>query len=480
MRLFNIVTFTAVAPAASQVRPHGLNWGSRTVIPDVLTPGTGGNSFSFTADATNVTATNLGTMSASVDVLAASWHTILRCFGGGAVALTPQPFVANSAQGVLDVTSPQGNTVIVDPIFGSDTTGARQGPPFATVAPALAAAQSGDAVIIRPGTYDLPAGITVPTGVTVIGTANATTLRMLNVTSATTLVTMSNNCRLEQLDLVLTSVQHVDLIGVDFPGTTTDDAEIHDTHLVVSNSTAGAVGTSTVIGIRSNGTGASGHHDNLHEATIHVNSAGLGTKRGVLIAGASSLRATTASIYITNAGGAGSYIGVETNHAGAIFTGSVLSITGPTADISQTLGALRIDGSVNLATVNANGLGFGVLFHPTVLQFGDPGTLPNGTRYFYPGTANVATTPVRVRIPAAAVIKSISIHASVAPGPGSSTVVTIQKNAVDTIVTATLSNAATDAFNDAVSVGFAAGDDISVKVVNNGATQDVMIVIELF
>jgi hypothetical protein len=114
------------------------------------------------------------------------------------------------------------------------------------------------------------------------------------------------------------------------------------------------------------------------------------------------------------------------------------------------------------------------------MVFGDPGALPAATRYFYPGAQQVSSSPVFVRIPAAAIIKSLSIRATTAPGGVAITTVTAQKNGIDTILVVTLIGAQVTNVEAAVSVSFAAGDDLSVKVDNNGATQDVIVVVELF
>ena len=474
-RLIQIVRFVNVPAGGAVSQAHGLNINGVAINPDfVISTVTG---FTITADDTNVTAMNNNPIATSVDVWVEHKHTILREFGGVQfTALTPQPLIVPSAGATtLDVVT--GNTVFVDAVFGNDATGVRQGAPFATVAAALAVAQAGDSVIVRPGTYDLPAGITIPANVSLTGEDSRTQLRMLNVTADTTMVTMSSGSEMGSIHLELTSSEHHTLVGVDFPGTTTLDARVAESTIIVDNSGAGA-GNSDVFGVRSNGTGiANPEFENLHNCQITVDSAGTGNKVGIYVGGANKLFGTILIVHSLAVGG----IGVETDDANAIFIGSSALIHGPSgADISETAGSLQIGGASQLQSVNANGLGFDTLFHPNTIQFGDPGNLPSATRYFYPGTNQVSSSIIQVRLPSAAIVKGLSIQVQTAPGVGNTAVFTVQKNGVDTTVTATLADAATEVTDQAHSVGFAAGDKLSLKVVNNGNTADTICVVELF
>lgn len=97
----SIVSFVAVAPAATALLPHGLNVDGLGVIPDELTPGA--QDFTVTADATNVSVTNEGLVAANINVLAEWWHTENRVFGDAAVTnLTPRPFVGAGAGAGVD------------------------------------------------------------------------------------------------------------------------------------------------------------------------------------------------------------------------------------------------------------------------------------------------------------------------------------------------------------------------------------------
>jgi len=72
---------------------------------------------------------------------------------------------SGAAGGAIDT----GSTVWVDAVNGNDGTAAsgRQDLPYLTIGAALAVAGSGEAIIVRPGTYP-ESGLTLPTGVTLI------------------------------------------------------------------------------------------------------------------------------------------------------------------------------------------------------------------------------------------------------------------------------------------------------------------------
>lgn len=101
-RLKNVLNFVNVAAGGQAVLPHNLNWGPRAVVPDrIVALSTG---WAITADATNVTVTNLSGAVASLTCFVESWHTFERAFGASAtVALTPQPIIefASSSGGAM-------------------------------------------------------------------------------------------------------------------------------------------------------------------------------------------------------------------------------------------------------------------------------------------------------------------------------------------------------------------------------------------
>jgi len=92
-----------------------------------------------------------------------------------------------------------GNLLYVDAVNGSDSTGTRGRfeKPFLTVAAALAASSSGDVVIVRPGTYTITSGLTMPTGVALRGVSLANCKIQMAATADATLLTMGESSRVE-------------------------------------------------------------------------------------------------------------------------------------------------------------------------------------------------------------------------------------------------------------------------------------------
>lgn len=373
-----------------------------------------------------------------------------------------------------------GNVVRVDKVDGNDATGQRHGNPFLTINAALAAALPGDACWIFPGTYD--ESFTIPDGIAVIGlTTGAVTINK-TVAVATDLVTMGANTRLENVNLSLKSSSHVQLRGIVFPGTTTATAKIRTLVLKVDNSTADIGGSSNVYGIHSPGTGTPGDEISACRAsTIEVKSIGGGIKRGLLVDSASHFHARDSNFMVTSAGGGGSYIGAETNHASAVITFRTSTSSGDTADISQTLGTFNVI-TTDLLHATANGLSFSTKITPSILIWAEPGTLPTGTNFLRPGSETASSSEIFVRIGQPLIAKSLNIRARVAATLTPATF-TVRKNGVDTLLAATLPIASTSATNSTTSVSFTTGDAISLKVVRaagGGPAQDVVVVVDLY
>lgn len=374
-----------------------------------------------------------------------------------------------------------GAVCIVDQTLGSDVTGARSGLPFATITAALAAAAAGDCVWVMPGTYN--ESLTLPTGVAVRGLdSRSVTIQKLLATADTTLVTMGENSHLSGFTMRLTSAEHHTLIGTAWPGTTTETALWEDCELHVDNSTALIGGTSIVIGCHSTGTG-SDVGPAIRTVLINVASIGGGTKRGILVAGAATLHIHDFEVHVTTAGGAGSYIGAETTHVGAVLRLHFGAADGATADISRTLGALDL-GTVNLVNANANGLGFTALLGvgQIPMVYADSGSTPSGTRYMRPGTATVSATEQFLRVPGKTVIRSVSVRVGTGPGATRTDTWTVRINGVDTPVAVSLTAAETAAVTNTTSAGSTVAFDLSVKQVcaASSTTSDVVVVVGLY
>ncbi|PEF60673.1 hypothetical protein [Bacillus cereus] len=371
---------------------------------------------------------------------------------------------------------------------GDDPTGGIGGRPFRTINGAItainAAGTSGILIFVFPGFYDET--ITIPAGNYLRGiSAGAVIIRKQNVIENTTLLTMGENTRVEDISLLLTSSSHVVLKGVSFPGTTSQTSRLRSVIITVDNSTASSAGSSNVIGIHSFGTGLPDESASIiRTVTATVRSSGMGIKRTLLIdSNVNFMRCRDINFTCTNVGsGSGSYIGAEVNQVGAQLTIRMGSIQGTTADISQTVGTLNV-GTTNLINSNANSLSFNAVQQPAMIIWADPGSLPNGaTRFYRPGTASVSTTEVFIRLNQKAVIKSLGVRALSGPGGTNINTWTIRKNGVDTLLTVSLTGTQVSNVNSGSSVSFQAGDSISLKVVTSATTAitDTVVQVDVF
>lgn len=375
------------------------------------------------------------------------------------------------------------NVLLVDK-GGNDATGRRGGPAFLTIAAALAAAQSGDLVSVHPGTYD-EANLVLPAGVHLRGLSErSATVRRAAAFADTTMVTMGDGSRLEDLQLSLTSAAHVFLRAVYFPGSSAVTAGMRRMLVTVDNSAASPAGTSNVYGVHADGTSAPpGDATMVRAVTVRVASTGGGAKRGFLVDGGTSLFVRDVNIKCTSAGGgSGTFLGIETNHAAAVFRGRLMRVEGTTADVSRTAGTLLI-GSSDLVGPSANGLGFDTILLPNTFVFADAGALsPAATRFLRPGTATAATAEIFVRMAQKGLALNISVRALTGPGVGKTDTFTVRRNGIDTALAVSLTGTGTQAVNEAVSVAFTKGQSLSVKVVTASATatSDVVVTIEYF
>ena len=168
-----------------------------------------------------------------------------------------------------------GNCLFVDAVNGNDGTGVRgvYTSPFLTIAAALAAALSGDLVVVRPGTYD-EYDLLLPAGVTLRGMSRATCIIEDSVEHNDPVITMGAGTALEHLTIRGNTLIPFPANGrslVVFPGTTSADSVARQ---LVLESSAG-----NVQGITISGTGVSPQH----WCTVsHVDVRGNGVSHGML------------------------------------------------------------------------------------------------------------------------------------------------------------------------------------------------------
>ncbi len=369
-----------------------------------------------------------------------------------------------------------GNCVRVDKIYGNDAMGSRNGAPFLTINAALAACFSGDTCWIFPGTYN--ESFTIPQGVSVKGFADrSVTIQQTGVTSATDLVTMSNNSRLENVSLNLTSSAHVQLRAVVFGGTTTLNASVENSFITVNNSTAGA-GTSNVYGIHSSGTGMpSNGVINVRDCRISVSSINNGDKRAIYLGTANELNIRDSELVVAGSGGTGSYVAVETENASAVcaLTGCVIQSSG--SGLAQTLGQLFCTACnvVNVST-NANSSLKTRIASPAM--YFAPYVALSGTQFFTQGNSILNGTNLwGVRINQPMLAKSLSCRSATAGG-GSQFIV--RKNSSNTALSIVLPVGVTTMVLDNVAVTFGAGDILGLLFIASTTPTLPVINLELY
>jgi hypothetical protein len=295
---------------------------------------------------------------------------------------------------------PSGNTLTVDAVYGNDTLGAASPytQPFLTVTGALAAASSGQQVFVRAGTYN--ESINIPAGVGLRGASTQSVkIQKLGVVANTTLVTLNNQSRIEDVTMNLSSSANVNLVGMSFL-TTTDglDAKFRTG---VLNVTSTASGGGNVYGIQSSSTSTTSasftSSSAIRGSTINVTASGTGAVRGIIVDGPNRFSIRDTIVYVT--GAATNLRGVETTSAAnqgsyaELKTSSIygLSTVGATgSDIMRTAGNIILN-ATDLVNATANSQGFSVKTEPSNIFYGVVGNIGNGTRYLLGGTTDYGT-----------------------------------------------------------------------------------------
>jgi hypothetical protein len=356
---------------------------------------------------------------------------------------------------------------------------------------------------------------------------------MTGVTANTTLVTMGENTRMEDLTLKLTSTGHYTLKAVVFSGTTSVTAKIRTCVISIDNSTASVGGTSTVTGIEFNGTGtlgsASFSFNCIKGSTVNVYSNGGGLKRGLLVSNSNIVTTRDTNVYVaapTNTASTGSYVGVETadatNNLGSIqlratTIGTVAPTSGQTYTASDVLQSnpttiadptylaspgVQIGPGVDLVTKTAGGKGFSTYNYPTTLYYGLRGNLTAGMNqnlsgWLWPGTMAATnnvfpdrTTPIAAyRIQQPLILSGMTARFNTAPGTTDTTTITVQRTVSGGTATSvsgfTLAFGPTDTEKSFYSGSqtFGAGDLLHVLVIYTGAgntTSDISVQVDLF
>jgi hypothetical protein len=427
-----------------------------------------------------------------------------------------------------------GNIARVDTIYGNDTTASVGGLPYLTVPAAVAAVSAGQAVWVMPGTYTLTSGLTLTDGTALRGhNTQTTTIQIVNAATNTTLLTMGENTRVEDLTLKLTSSDHYNLTGIAFGGTTTATAKLRTTVVTVNNSNADAAGMSDVTAVLCNGTGSLGSasfsFNSLKGSTLNVYSVGAGKKRGILVNNTNIVTTRDLNVYVAEppapSTSTGSYVGVETNDPAALGSiqlrattvGCVLPTAGETytaSDILQTLPSIIISPTylaspgiqlgpgVDLVTKTAGQAPFSSYNYPATLFYGCRGQIVGPRGYLWPGTITFVgggsgtkypdvDVPVpRYRAQQPLIVAGLSVACSIPPGIGKNLYVAVCKNAAPvngsnadgiTSVYLNIDGLATSGEYFNTTVNYAVGDLLNVYLSTNSAVlADVTIQVDTF
>lgn len=376
-----------------------------------------------------------------------------------------------------------GNVLIVDSVYGNDSTGAPSGAPYKTVSAALTAASAGQTVWVMPGTYNET--IDIKTGVALRGlNVQTTTIQKLGVVADTTLCTMRSQTRVEDITFTLTSAANVNLTGINSlaPGTSIDSK----LRTAVVNVTSTATGAGNIYGILSSSSPGSANVFNASYAvrgsTIKVQGNGTGVIRGILVNGANRFSIRDTVVY---AGGAGANVtGIETSVVGAfaeIKTSSLYGLSSG-ADVSTSYDLNRSAGDIQLSATdlvnaNSNGNSFSTLTEPAGLQFSVSGNINSRTtHYLLPGTstyASLETTAVGIPFIQKLIVFQLFLSAAEPILGDAAITLNFYKNTVSIgtlFLTGTINSTTQTVRSLLSSANFAIGDKLIAQFVTSGTT----------
>ena len=304
-----------------------------------------------------------------------------------------------------------GNVAVVDIVGGNDSTAAINGNPFSTIQGAIAKINalslSGITIWVMPGTYNLPAGITIPANTTLRGISlqgviiqMGFSLPSFPLVSDTTLITMGASTRLEDVTLKLTSASDINLTAVYFPLDTPTTAKVRVCLINVTSTVATL--TKTVCGMFGDGSTTNPNvalsTNAVQRTTTNVTgnaTSGSGKIRGWYFTGPLQFSVRDTVIFANGSGGSDT-IGVETTNTSSFIIIKTSTVSGSTYDIKQPSG-LSVDNSgiqlcaTDLINANAGSTGFRVNVETASIIFSltrQSGNIGNDTHYLLPGTVD--------------------------------------------------------------------------------------------
>lgn len=369
-----------------------------------------------------------------------------------------------------------GNTLIVDAVYGNNTTAIADPTryPFLTIGSALSNVSSGQTVFVRPGTYNEK--LTIPSGVALRGAnVQTVTVQQLNTTSNTTLLTMGSNCRVEDMTFTLTSTSNVNLTGVDWPSGTTLTSKLRT---AVVNVTSSGTNSNTIVGMLSAGSSPTTYSasDATRSITVNVDASSSGVVRGLYVTGSNWFGMRDTNLNVRGTGS--NIVGVETTNAGSYASIKHSTVRGgdhvaiPTNhDINRTAGEILL-GSVDLVNNSANGNGFSVTTEGAITHYGTTGNFTNGTTYFLvPGFVKQGDLPLSsfgIPVTQNMILFSGTFQCSPAVPVGQSVKLTAYRNNSITDMSMTIVAGQTLASNVSQSVDYTKGDTLDFRMLTSG------------
>lgn len=282
---------------------------------------------------------------------------------------------------------PTGNTLTVDSVYGNDLIASSNinSYPFLTISSALSHTVSGNVVIVNAGVYN--ESFVIPSNISLHGVdTQAVIIQKLNVTQDTTLITMGNNCRLENITGILTSAGNYNLVGIDYINGSAITSKFRTSVLNVTSNISDS--SHSIIGIKSGGISSIDYTSSsaVRSSTINIISDGSGQSRGILVNGPNRFSIRDVNIYAR--GNGTNIVGVEVTDISGVAEIKTSSVSGKKYDVNRLNGTLII-GTTDLVHNNANGNSFFPSQAPASIQFGIINGLGNNRRYYLvPGTSS--------------------------------------------------------------------------------------------
>jgi len=466
-----------------------------------------------------VTASNAISSSYSTQAISSSFATTASYSVTASYAVSASWASVAGTAGVAGIKA--GNVIVVDGVNGNDSTGIVNGLPFKTINAAInyvsSSGLSSPTIWVMPNTYTLTSGFTIPDNCALRGVSTQTTKLVLTGSGTeTTMVTMGNNSRIEDVSLTLVSTSATtNLIGISLPGSTGTNSKFRTGILTVDNSSITASANTNVYGIYCKGTATISPSDFSFNftrgVTVNVFSNGAGNKYGVYADSACVTTFRDTNIYVrqpTSLSSTGHYVGVVSENANCSLQLRTSSVFGPStsgsytgSDIYQiTPGTGFIENGIQLGpgcdliNKTAGSKPFTTYVTPTTLVYQLQGNVQNGTYYYWQGVQSTAdNTEVYYRFQQKSILQGMSANLRVSPGSSTGShnvVVTVLKSTtgipgsgVPTAMTASFTGGQTQANCYTTSVDFARGEYLAVQTTtpgNRGLAADLTIELDLF